>query len=120
MKKPEEEKKYLRVTEVASLLEVSESRAYKIMRQLNKELEKQGKIVTAGRISKRYLTTTRSPFLPMRSPLSSGLAALALFRAMAAIFCPTIPAHVVRSSPSCIVTWQTKFFKELERLVSLH
>ncbi len=40
MKKPEEEKKYLRVTEVVSLLEVSESRAYKIMRQLNKELEK--------------------------------------------------------------------------------
>lgn len=55
MNKPEEDKKYLRVTEVASLLEVSESRAYKIMRQLNKELEKQGKIVTAGRISKRYL-----------------------------------------------------------------
>lgn len=44
MKKPEEEKKYLRVTEVASLLEVSESRAYKIMRQLNKELEKQNEV----------------------------------------------------------------------------
>ena len=50
MKKPEEDKKYLRVTEVASLLEVSESRAYKIMRQLNKELEKQGKIVKIGLI----------------------------------------------------------------------
>jgi len=55
MKTLEEDKKYLRVAEVASILEVSESRAYKIIRQLNKELEKQGKIVTAGRISKRYL-----------------------------------------------------------------
>ncbi len=55
MKELDEDKKYLRVAEVASLLEVSESRAYKIMRQLNKELEKQGKIVTSGRISKRYL-----------------------------------------------------------------
>lgn len=55
MKKQEEGSKYLRVTEVAALLEVSESRAYKIMRQLNRELEKQGKIVTAGRVSRRYL-----------------------------------------------------------------
>ena len=50
-----QEPKYMKVQEVASLLEVSESRAYKIMRQLNKELERKGKIVTAGRISRRYL-----------------------------------------------------------------
>ena len=50
-----EEPKYLRVTEVASLLDCSKSRAYKIMQQLNKELEKQGKIAIAGRISRRYL-----------------------------------------------------------------
>ncbi len=50
-----QEPKYMKVQEVASLLEVSESRAYKIMRQLNKELESKGKIVTAGRISRRYL-----------------------------------------------------------------
>jgi len=51
----QQEIKYLKVTEVASLLEVSESRAYKIMRQLNKELASNGKIVTAGRISRKYL-----------------------------------------------------------------
>lgn len=51
----EEERKYLRVADVALLLEVSESRAYKIMRELNKELEAKGMITTAGRISKKYL-----------------------------------------------------------------
>lgn len=51
----ENERKYLRVTEVAALLEVSESRAYKIMRKLNKELEAKGMITTAGRISRKYL-----------------------------------------------------------------
>mgnify|MGYP001029828020 CR=1 FL=1 len=49
------EKKFIRVDEVAKELEISESHAYKIMRQLNKELEAKGKIVTAGRVSRRYL-----------------------------------------------------------------
>lgn len=35
--------KFLRVADVAELLEVSESRAYKIMRKLNKELEQKHK-----------------------------------------------------------------------------
>ena len=47
--------KFLRVTEVASLLECSESHAYKIMQKLNKELEAKGKITVKGRISRRYL-----------------------------------------------------------------
>lgn len=47
--------KFLRVTEVASLLECSESHAYKIIQQLNKELEAKGAITVAGRISRRYL-----------------------------------------------------------------
>lgn len=47
--------KFMRVTEVADLLEVSESHAYKIMRELNDELRSKGKIVTAGRISRKYL-----------------------------------------------------------------
>ena len=50
-----EEKKFIRVDEVARELDISESHAYKIMRQLNKELEAKGKIVTAGRVSRRYL-----------------------------------------------------------------
>lgn len=49
------EQRFLRVTEVASLLDCSESHAYKVMQKLNKELEKNGKITVKGRISKRYL-----------------------------------------------------------------
>lgn len=40
--------------EVAEILSISQSSAYKIMRQLNKELEEQGKITTSGRLSRRY------------------------------------------------------------------
>lgn len=56
-KKAEEQEppKFLRVTEVASLLECSESHAYKIIQKLNKELESKGAITVAGRISRRYL-----------------------------------------------------------------
>lgn len=54
-KTEKEEAKFLRVTEVASLLECSESHAYKIMQKLNKELEEKGSITVAGRISRRYL-----------------------------------------------------------------
>lgn len=50
-----EEVKFMRVTEVASLLECSESHAYKVMQKLNKELEEKGKITVKGRISRRYL-----------------------------------------------------------------
>lgn len=46
--------KFMRVQEVAEILEISQSSAYKIMRQLNKELEEQGKITTSGRLSRRY------------------------------------------------------------------
>lgn len=35
--------KFLRVADVAAMLDISESHAYKIMRQLNKELEAKGK-----------------------------------------------------------------------------
>lgn len=55
MDKKNEEAKFLRVTEVASLLECSESHAYKVMQKLNKELEAKGKITVKGRISRRYL-----------------------------------------------------------------
>ena len=52
---PAEQPKFLRVTEVASLLECSESHAYKIIQKLNKELEARGAITVAGRVSRRYL-----------------------------------------------------------------
>lgn len=47
--------KFMKVEEVAEFLGVSVSRAYKIMRQLNKELEAKGKITTSGRVSRKYL-----------------------------------------------------------------
>lgn len=50
-----ESPKYVKVREVMQLCEVSESRAYRIMQQLNKELEAQGFVTTAGRVSRKYL-----------------------------------------------------------------
>ena len=38
------EKKFIRVDEVARVLEISESHAYKLMRKLNRELEEKGYI----------------------------------------------------------------------------
>ena len=49
-----EEKKFIRVDEVASVLDISESHAYKIMRKLNRELEEKGFITVAGRINRQY------------------------------------------------------------------
>lgn len=54
MKKGTELSRFLKVREVMQLCEVSESRAYRIMQQLNKELEAQGFITTAGRVSRKY------------------------------------------------------------------
>ena len=50
-----EKTKFVRVEEVAELLDISESHAYKIMRELNTELKCKGKITNAGRVSRRYL-----------------------------------------------------------------
>lgn len=54
-KQPEEKSKFVRVEELAQLLDVSVPHAYRIMRQLNKELEAKGMIVNAGRLSRKYL-----------------------------------------------------------------
>ena len=45
---------FMRVRDVAEELGVSESYAYKIIRQLNEELEKKGFITISGRVSKKY------------------------------------------------------------------
>lgn len=50
-----EERKFLRAADVEVLLEVGRSKAYEIIRQLNKELEDQGKITVPGRVSRKYL-----------------------------------------------------------------
>ena len=53
--KTQDPHKFMRVDEVMELLGVSQSKAYKIMRQLNKELQAKGKITTSGRVSRSYL-----------------------------------------------------------------
>ena len=49
-----EKSMYLTAQEVASMLGISESYAYKIMRQLNKELEQKGMIIISGKVNRRY------------------------------------------------------------------
>ncbi|MGI6091943.1 MAG: transcriptional regulator [Negativicutes bacterium] len=49
-----QEQKFYRVDDVAAILNVAESTAYRIMRTLNAELKRKGMIVISGRISKRY------------------------------------------------------------------
>lgn len=44
----------LRVADVANELDVSESYAYKIIRQLNRELREKGFLTIAGRINRQY------------------------------------------------------------------
>jgi len=48
------QKKFLTATDVAEILNVSRSTAYRIIRKLNDELNKAGKITVAGKISARY------------------------------------------------------------------
>ena len=46
--------RFMRVEEVAKTLDISEAYAYKIIRQLNKELKEKGMITIAGRVSRQY------------------------------------------------------------------
>lgn len=45
---------FMRVDEVVEILDVSPSYAYKVIRQLNNELKKQGFITIAGRVNRDY------------------------------------------------------------------
>lgn len=47
-------RKFLTATEVAEILHVSRSTAYRIIKRLNDELNKAGKITVAGKVSARY------------------------------------------------------------------
>lgn len=51
---PPERKKFLTAMEVAEILDVSRSTAYLIIRRLNAELDKAGKITVADKVSARY------------------------------------------------------------------
>lgn len=48
-------KVYITAAELAETLGISTGHAYKIIRQLNNELEKKGFLVIAGKIPSRYL-----------------------------------------------------------------
>ncbi|KIN79880.1 TrmB family transcriptional regulator [Clostridium botulinum] len=45
---------FYRVDDVAEILDISISKAYRIIRQLNKELEQKGYITIAGRVPIKY------------------------------------------------------------------
>ena len=46
--------KFLEVGDVMRILGISSSAAYKLMRQINSELEKKGYIVIRGKVSRKY------------------------------------------------------------------
>jgi len=48
------QRKFLTATDVAEILNVSRSTAYRIIRKLNDELNKAGKITVAGKVSAKY------------------------------------------------------------------
>jgi hypothetical protein len=48
------EKMFMRVDEVASVLDVSAPYAYKLIRKLNNELKKAGCITISGRIDRKF------------------------------------------------------------------
>ena len=45
---------FIRVDEVAQVLGVSKSYAYKIVREMNNDLKRRGFLTIAGRVSKQY------------------------------------------------------------------
>lgn len=45
---------FMRVDEIAQELDISRSYAYKLIRQLNRELESKGIITISGRVNKQY------------------------------------------------------------------
>ncbi|MDR1003082.1 MAG: DNA-binding protein [Oscillospiraceae bacterium] len=48
------EKMFMRVSEVASVLDVSEPYSYKLIRKMNGELKKSGCITISGRVDRRF------------------------------------------------------------------
>ena len=47
-------KRFLTATDVAELLDISRSTAYRIIKRLNDELNKAGKLTVAGKVSAKY------------------------------------------------------------------
>ncbi|WP_195277415.1 helix-turn-helix domain-containing protein [Anaerotruncus rubiinfantis] len=51
---PPQDKKFLSASDVADILNISRSTAYRIIRRLNADLQKSGKITISGKISAKY------------------------------------------------------------------
>lgn len=49
-----ENKLFLNVEDVKSILQVSQTKAYDVIRMLNKELEAQGYLIICGRVPVKY------------------------------------------------------------------
>lgn len=49
-----ENKIYITASELSEMLDVSVGHAYKIIRRMNQELQKEGYLVIAGKVPKRY------------------------------------------------------------------
>lgn len=45
---------FYKVSDVMEMLDIKQTKAYELIRKLNKELEAQGKIVVSGRVSKKF------------------------------------------------------------------
>lgn len=52
--KATKECKFLYAADVASILEISETTAYRLIKKLNNELKEQGKITVPGKIPRKY------------------------------------------------------------------
>lgn len=48
------DKMYLTASEVAEILGVSKPKAYKIIAEMNKDLERKGYLIIRGKVSKKY------------------------------------------------------------------
>lgn len=54
MQKTKQEDTFMRADEVANIFDCSKEFAYKIIRKLNADLQKQGFITMQGRVSRKY------------------------------------------------------------------
>jgi Mn-dependent DtxR family transcriptional regulator len=48
------ESRFIKADEVAKVMDVSSTTAYKIIKELNTDLKKQGYITVAGKVSRKY------------------------------------------------------------------
>ena len=48
--------KFIRAEDVAKELDISKAYAYKLIQQMNKELQEQGYLTIAGRVNRQYFT----------------------------------------------------------------